>query len=197
MIIYLLLYKKISFKMADCENPHNIQYIWELLECIREKNFEDIQGVPFDVFIRQFFQRFPELINSDPDLLVTACSFGNLKIARLLLDIGFDVKKPKHLLSLVCECHIDTEDQDENTQSIGEVIQFLIDNGVDPNFDEGDGETPIHVAIWEENFEAASVLLSNGAILGNLNDYEEGSKQRKMFDQLTLEFDTPKDPGFD
>jgi ankyrin repeat protein len=51
-----------------------------------------------------------------------------------------------------------------------DLVQFLIDEGLDPNDRDESGETPLFWAVAEPNLQAADVLLANGAELEVFND---------------------------
>ena len=57
-----------------------------------------------------------------------------------------------------------------NWQGEPEIIQLLIDNNADVNFADGNGETPLHVAVRSARLELVQTLCQNGADLSTEDD---------------------------
>lgn len=54
------------------------------------------------------------------------------------------------------------------------IIKFLIDNGADVNIPDIFGDTPLHYAVYTDNYEVTQILLENGADVNikNIEDHE-------------------------
>jgi ankyrin repeat protein len=105
-----------------------------------------------------------DLVNEDGEtLLFRACTNGDEKVVAFLLEHGADFSIPCHSCGDMTAIHCAA-----TTNSVT-VLSLLLVNGADPNTICKAG-SPLHLAFQYANFNAARLLIENGARIDLKND---------------------------
>lgn len=97
-----------------------------------------------------FKAKLPEDSNVLNELVSSSVQKGILRLFKIVIDTGFDVKKLPILLN------------DAASGGSKEMIQILIDQGLKINDKDINGWTPLHYAAWNGREEAVQMILQNG-----------------------------------
>lgn len=109
---------------------------------------------------------------------------GELKIIKLLLDFKADI----HIIYDECNLIFFTVDFNKNI----EVLQLLVDNGLDVNHSGNSGSTPLHWAcnLNLDNIKIIKCLLKNNANMSAINQYGDTPLIRALRSRMeTLSFE--------
>lgn len=111
--------------------------------------------------VKHFVEKVPALSSSvSPDgfpVFALACFFGHLETARYLAEKGADIHAPatngtgyNPLTAAVTAGH-------------AEIVEWLLDRGLDPNYRYGPGYSPLLAAAANGHLEIVKLLLAHGA----------------------------------
>ena len=103
--------------------------------------------------------------NSGNTLLHIAASRGHLEVARMLLELKFDINSLNHDGSTPLLEATNGSMEDE----IPDVVRLLLDNGADVRTYDKKGNTPLHFAASSGHFEVTRILLGHNAEIDSRN----------------------------
>lgn len=163
----------------------------QAVERAKEQNAEGPSPEAYEKILNLLIARYPDMIktgSSGAKELYTAAYFGNVNLAKILLDAGLDpnakdgrgrgplfdaVKRPStDMVALLIERGADVNAKDnagktpllEVAQSgLPEMAALLIDKGSDVKQTDVQGWTPLHHARYFQNEAVATVLIEKGA----------------------------------
>lgn len=153
-------------------NNHNYEIAEYLLQCGANPNVYDDQhnsALIKSIGNFNFFKNLITKYNADINLPISygtilhyACKFLDKKIIIFLLSNGANVKA----LNDDDDSALHILINERNTSDINEnldIIDILIENDIDINWQNNDGNTPLHCATEIENINYVNILLDNGA----------------------------------
>lgn len=153
-------------------NNHNYEIAEYLLQCGANPNICDVQNnnaLMKSIGNINFFENLITKYGADVNLSISygtilhyACKFLDKKVIIFLLSKDANVRAVNDdddtaLHILINERN--TADINENL----EIIDILIENEIDINWQNNDGNTPLHCATEIENINYVNILLDNGA----------------------------------
>lgn len=95
-------------------------------------------------------------------LLGIAAHYGQYEVVKTLVKNGAQINAISHSKLSFIPQNTALHAAIAGAKSI-EVIDFLLTNGADPNINDSEGHTPLHIAAFEGNTSIAELLLKNGA----------------------------------
>ncbi|NKB66708.1 MAG: ankyrin repeat domain-containing protein [Candidatus Latescibacteria bacterium] len=124
-----------------------------------DQDHQDILSASFkgDIeTVRKLLKKNPELVNaknSEGGTPLMLATFGHMEIIKLLLEYGADI----HAVSQDgTALHLATWEQQQ------EIVQFLLDQGLDPNSTSASGETALMAAAYKGFASIGRLLLERG-----------------------------------
>ena len=142
----------------------NQRLVAEILPLLEANNIGALIDIYMEPHDRFEISRIEMPLNHDGDTALTwAILHQNEELASALLERGANINAPRQNNSGLTPLIL------ASSNNLPDMVNYLLNNGADPNLGNNEGKMPLHIAIENNNIDMVRALLEHGADPDSVN----------------------------